>query len=84
MALWTFLTPVFGLSFGAIVVREYPTGRELVGIALVLAGMAGGLAWPAQDHRNNNRLSHDHDENDLGHVASVKLPHERVDNRPGP
>lgn len=45
VALWTFLTPVFGLTFSAIALREYPTGRELAGIALVLTGLAGGLAW---------------------------------------
>ena len=45
VALWTLLTPVFGLTFSAIALREYPTGRELAGIALVLVGLAGGLAW---------------------------------------
>ena len=85
VALWTFLTPVFGLSLGAIVLREYPTGRELVGIALVLAGLAGGLAWPARNpHNKNDRLSHGQAENALDHVASVKLPHEHVDARTGP
>lgn len=47
VALWTLLTPVFGLSFSALALREYPTWRELSGIVLVLAGLAGGLAWPA-------------------------------------
>ncbi len=54
VALWTFLTPVFGLSFGAVALREYPTGLELAGIALVLAGLAGGLAWPARGPSNVN------------------------------
>ncbi len=47
VALWTFLTPVFGLTFSALLLGEYPGGREIAGIALVLAGLAGGLAWPA-------------------------------------
>ncbi|HQZ87119.1 MAG TPA: DMT family transporter, partial [Actinomycetota bacterium] len=51
VTLWTFLTPVFGLTFSAIALREYPTGRELIGIALVLVGVAGGLAWPARGTR---------------------------------
>ncbi|MFA5773963.1 MAG: DMT family transporter [Ilumatobacteraceae bacterium] len=44
VALWTFLTPVFGLTFSAIFLGEYPGGRELGGILLVLVGLAGGLA----------------------------------------
>lgn len=48
VALWTFLTPVFGLTFSALLLGEYPGGREIAGIALVLAGLAGGLAWPAR------------------------------------
>ena len=46
VALWTFLTPVFGLALCATALREYPSGRELAGITLVLAGLAGGLGWP--------------------------------------
>ena len=48
VALWTFLTPVFGLAFGAIALREYPSSRELVGIVLILAGVAAGLACPLE------------------------------------
>lgn len=59
--------------------------RELVGIALVLAGQAGGLAWPARDQRkNNDRLSPGQAGNALDHAASVKFPHEHVDIWSGP
>lgn len=54
VALWTFLTPVFGLTFSAIALREYPTGRELAGIVLVLVGLAGGLAWADRSPRTRN------------------------------
>ena len=54
VTLWTFLTPVFGLTFSAVALREYPSGREVAGIALVLAGLAGGLARAARDPRNEN------------------------------
>jgi probable blue pigment (indigoidine) exporter len=47
VAMWTFLTPVFGLTFSAVFLDQLPGGREVAGIALVLAGLAGGLAWPA-------------------------------------
>ena len=51
VALWTFLTPVFGLAFSAVFLDELPGGREIAGIALVLAGLGGGLAWPAGHER---------------------------------
>ena len=47
VALWTFLVPVFGLAFSAVFLGETPGGRSLGGIALVLVGLAGGLARPA-------------------------------------
>jgi probable blue pigment (indigoidine) exporter len=47
VAMWTFLTPVFGLTFSAVFLDQLPGGREVAGIALVLAGLAGGLARPA-------------------------------------
>ncbi len=85
VALWTFLTPVFGLTFSAIALREYPTGRELAGIALVLAGLAGGLAWPARDPRNeNDKLRPEQAVDTPHHVANVKIPHSPVDARTGP
>jgi len=59
VALWTFLTPVFGLGFSAIALRDYPTGRQLAGIALVLAGLGGGLVRAArgQRHRTDESLA---------------------------
>ena len=84
VALWTFLTPVFGLSFSAIALREYPTGRELAGIALVLAGLAGGLALPARDQRNqNDKLSPGQADDGLNHAAGVNIPFAPVDARRG-
>ncbi len=53
VALWTFLTPVFGLAFSAVFLDELPGGREVAGIALVLAGLAGGLV--RRRHRFNYR-----------------------------
>jgi hypothetical protein len=59
VALWTFLTPVFGLAFSAVLLDELPGGREITGIALVLAGLGGGLAWPAgREHSGDQRLRH--------------------------
>ena len=72
VALWTFLTPVFGLAFSAIALREYPTSRELLGIVLILAGVAGGLAWPARDPpTRNDERGPERAENALDHVASI-------------
>ena len=85
VALWTFLTPVFGLTFSAIALREYPTARELAGIALVLAGLAGGLAWPARNPRNeNDKLGLEQAEDTRHHVADVNIPHSPVNARTGP
>ena len=81
VALWTFLTPVFGLTFSAVALREYPTGRELAGIALVLAGLAGGLAWPARNR--NDELSLGQAEDALDQLAGVKIPRAPVDARRG-
>ncbi len=84
VALWTFLTPVFGLAFSAIALREYPTGRELAGIALVLAGLAGGLAWPARDSREaNDKLRPEQAEDTRHHSVGIKIPHSPVDARTG-
>ncbi len=47
VAMWTFLVPLFGLTFSAILLSEYPDGREVAGIVLVLAGLGGGLGWSA-------------------------------------
>ena len=72
VALWTFLTPVFGLAFSAVALREYPTSRELLGIVLILAGVAGGLAWPARDPpTRNDERSPGRAENALDHVGSI-------------
>lgn len=57
VTLWTFLTPVFGLTFSAVALREYPSGREVAGIALVLAGLAGGLAWAARNPHGSDPRS---------------------------
>ena len=57
VTLWTFLTPVFGLTFSAVALREYPSGREVAGIALVLAGLAVGLAWAARNPRGSDPRS---------------------------
>ena len=85
VALWTFLTPVFGLTFSAIALREYPTGRELAGIALVLAGLAGGLAWPARDPCNDDdKVRPGQAEDMCRHVADFSNPHSPVDARTGP
>ena len=85
VALWTFLTPVFGLIFSAIVLGEYPTRRELAGIALVLAGLAGGLAWPARDpSKGKDNLSPGQPEDAFDHVDGVKFPRAPVDARRGP
>lgn len=85
VALWTFLTPVFGLTFSAIALREYPTGRELVGIALVLAGLAGGLAWPARDPRNvDDKVGPGHAEDSRRHIAGANVPHPPFNARTGP
>lgn len=63
VTLWTFLTPVFGLTFSAVALREYPSGREVAGIALVLAGLAGGLAWAARSpHGSDPRRKKDLDD----------------------
>ncbi len=83
VALWTFLTPVFGLTFSAIALREYPTGRELVGIALVLAGLTGGLAWPARDPRNDDdKIGLGQAEGTSRHVAGVDIPRSGVSTPP--
>lgn len=36
---WTFLVPVFGIAFRAVFLGEFPSGPDLVGIALVLASI---------------------------------------------
>ncbi len=73
VALWTFLTPVFGLTFSAIALREYPAGRQLAGITLVLAGLAGGLAWPARDSRDDNdKVRTGQAEDTRPHVVDVR------------
>lgn len=85
VALWTFLTPVFGLIFSAIALREYPSTRELIGIALVLAGLAGGLAWPARRPGNrNDRPSPGQAQDPLDHVALAEIVSGAVDATRGP
>ncbi len=75
VALWTFLTPVFGLSFSAVALREYPSGRELVGILLVLTGLGGGLAWTARDPRGrSDRFTPGQGEDPLDQIAVVNIP----------
>lgn len=49
VAIWTFLVPVFGLAFSAVFLGELPGRRELIGIVLVLSGLAGGLLWHSQE-----------------------------------
>ena len=84
VALWTFLTPVFGLTFSAVALREYPSTRELVGIALVLAGLTGGLAWPARRPGiGNDRRSPGQADDPPDHVALVKGPSAPLDARRG-
>ena len=39
LAAWTFLTPVFGIAFGALLTSEYPDGWATAGIALVLVSL---------------------------------------------
>lgn len=56
VAMWTFLVPLFGLAFSAIALSEYPDGREVAGIVLVLAGLAGGLGWSVH-HRTATTTS---------------------------
>lgn len=85
VALWTFLTPVFGLSFGAVALREYPTGREVIGIVLVLAGLAGGFVWPARCQSNRNDKLYPGPASDSSdHVALVGIPIAPRDATKGP
>ena len=85
VALWTFLTPVFGLIFSAMALREYPSGRELAGITLVLGGLASGLAWPARRPGNlNDRPSPGQAQDPLDHVAPVDIAYGPVDATRGP
>ncbi len=85
VALWTFLTPVFGLTFSAIALREYPSTRELIGIALVLAGLAGGLAWPARHSRNpTNKQNPGQAQDSLDHVTPVEIACGPIDAARGP
>jgi drug/metabolite transporter (DMT)-like permease len=39
LAAWTFLVPIAGVAFAALLLREAPTGWTAIGIALVLASM---------------------------------------------
>lgn len=39
LAAWTFLTPVFGITFGLLLAGERPGGWTVVGLALVLASL---------------------------------------------
>lgn len=40
VAAWTFLVPVFGVGFGALMLGERPSGWSVVGIGLTLVGLA--------------------------------------------
>ncbi|HVT75802.1 MAG TPA: DMT family transporter [Acidimicrobiales bacterium] len=53
VAVWTFLVPVFGLAFSAVLLGEVPRGWSFASIALVLVGLAGGLA--GQPKSDNTR-----------------------------
>ena len=52
---WTFLTPVFGMAFGVLLLGERPTGWTLAGLALVLASLwwvlRPGLGRVASDEK---------------------------------
>lgn len=39
LAAWTFLTPVFGIAFGVVLLGERPAGWTLAGLALVLVAL---------------------------------------------
>ena len=76
---------MFGLTFSAIALREYPTGRELAGIALVLAGLAGGLARPAPNPRDEkDKLRPGQAEDTRHHVADINDPQAPVNAAIGP
>ena len=43
VAAWTFLVPVFGIGFGALLLGERPSTWSVVGIGLTLVGLAAAL-----------------------------------------
>lgn len=47
LAAWTFLTPVFGVAFGVVFMKEYPGPWAAAGIALVLVSL-----WASVGRRN--------------------------------
>ena len=47
---WTFLTPVFGIAFGVVLLGERPTGWTLAGLVLVVASLWSVLR-PARGRR---------------------------------
>ena len=49
LAAWTFLTPVFGVAFGVLLMSEYPGGWAVAGMVLVLASLWAAVRSPADD-----------------------------------
>ena len=53
LAAWTFLTPVFGMAFGVVLLGERPGGWTLAGLALVLVALWFALRPPRAHHQRS-------------------------------
>ena len=55
---WTFLTPAFGVGFGALLLGERPSGWTLAGLVIVLSALWFMLRRPAVDPAASHHPGH--------------------------